>query len=122
MSRIISRAIADSIFILHAGVVVVALFGWLLPEMWPFYMAVLVGTLVSDLIFGHCIMSKWEFNLRKKLNPGVDYDYTYSSYYTYKITGSRLRNGFLRIAAYIFLISSLILSLWTHYGIAALQS
>ena len=62
------RVGADAIFILHFLLVLFVVFGWLTPRLWPWYMAALVVTLISDMVFGYCILSKWEFDLRKKHN------------------------------------------------------
>lgn len=115
-ARLISRMFADAIFVVHAGVVFVALFGWIWPDFWPLYMAVLIGTLVSDILLGYCILSKWEFDIRKRLNPSVDYDFTFSSYYTHTLTRQRLRNEFVLRIAYIFLPASILLGFLTHFA------
>ena len=70
------RVGADGVWALHFLVVVAILFGWLVPWLWPAYIAVLAGTLVSTLAFGHCVLSDWEYRLRRRADPRVEYDFS----------------------------------------------
>lgn len=106
------RLIADSIFVAHFLLVLLVLFGWAVPELWSVYMAALVTTLISDLIFGYCILSKWEFDLRKRINPKIQYDFTWATYYTYKLTNQRINHRFFKSVAILFLILSIGISLY----------
>ena len=115
VDRLIHRLIADAIFLLHVAVVFVITLGWLWPGLWPLYMCLLIVTLISDFILGYCILSKWEFDLRKRLNPHIEYEYAFASYYTYKLTNKRIGNELLANMVYLFLSVSIILALWTHY-------
>lgn len=72
-------------------------------------------SLVSELVLGYCILSKWEFDIRKKINPKLDYDYSFSSYYTYKITEHRLRANFYQFWATLFLSLSLLINLYFKF-------
>jgi hypothetical protein len=102
------------IFILHCAVVIIALFGWMWPILWPVYVLLITIVLLQDALLGYCILSKWEFALRRMLNPKLRYDYTFTSFYTYKLTHKRLSTQFIRVAGIIFLSSSLVLTLYTH--------
>lgn len=106
---------ADTIWLIHFGVVCIALFGWLLPQIWFLYLAVLVGTLISTSTLGYCVLSKWEFDLRKKLNPTLVYDYMYSSYYTYRLTGGYISNAFLARGGVVFAALSLAINLYFRF-------
>jgi hypothetical protein len=109
------RIVAELILGLHIFAVFLILFGWALPDMWWLYMSALVGTLVSDAIFGYCILSKWEFDLRKKYNPATDYDFSWTSYYTYKLTNVHISNRFYRIVAFTFLPLSIVINLYFKF-------
>lgn len=109
--KFLYRFCADVMWLVHFLVVCIALFGWFIPSIWLLYMAVLVGTLVSTLTLGHCILSKWEYELRKKINPAVTYDFPYASYYTYRLTHGHLSNSFLKWTGVIFVSLSLVINL-----------
>ncbi len=113
--KTVYRIGADSIWFLHFAVVCVALFGWLAPSIWFAYVAVLAGTLISTLTLGYCILSKWEYDLRQKVNPSVTYDFIYSSYYTYRLTRGYLSSTFLARAGVIFTGVSLTITLYFRY-------
>ena len=106
------RTGADAIWLIHFLVVSLVLFGWLVPSFWYVYMVVLTGTLISELIWSYCILSKWEFDLRKRLNPSINYDFTYATYYTYRLTQGRLSPRFLGQASIVFTSLSLLINLY----------
>ena len=112
---IIYRVGADLVWCLHFVVVALALFGWLWPQLWLAYIAVLTGTLISTLSYGYCILSKWEYDLRKKSSSPITYDFSYASYYTYRLTHGYLSNTFLARAGVLFAASSLIINLYFRY-------
>jgi hypothetical protein len=113
--KIVYRLLADSIWALHLLVVLTVLFGWLFPEWWHWYVSVLVAVLVSNVLWNYCLLSKWEFNLRKMIDPKVQYDHTYTSYYTYNLTRSYLSKYFLRWAGLGFTSLSLVISVYFRY-------
>ena len=110
--KLLYKVSADLIFLVHALLFLVILFGWAIPSIWYIYMSLLVITLLSDLVFGYCPISKWEFYLRKKVNPEVSYDYHWSSYYTRWLTSRNLSPTFFFRVAIFFLTSSLVLNLY----------
>lgn len=114
--KLIYRISADAIWLIHFLVVVLVLFGWLVPSLWYVYMAVLAGALLSELLLNYCFLSKWEFDLRKKINPGLDYDYSYTSYYTYKLTRQHLSTRFLARAGIVFTSFSLAINLYFRFS------
>jgi len=103
--------VANILFVLHALVVLIAVFGWLVASLWYVYMGILVLTLLSDVFFGYCILSKWEFDFRKKINPKTQYDYAWSTYYTYKLTNHRISNRTINRIALTFVVLSLIINI-----------
>ena len=113
--HILYRVGADIFWLIHFVVVCIALFGWLVPQIWLLYIAVLIGTLASTLTFGYCILSKWEFDLRKKSNPTLSYEYAYASYYTYRLTRGYLSGAFVAHTGVAFAASSLAINLYFRY-------
>lgn len=114
--KFVYRVSADTIWLFHLLVLLVALFGWLIPGIWPVYLLVLVGILLSELALSYCFLSKWEFDLRKKLCPHLDYDYSYTSYYTYKLTHQRISTRFIARTGMLFTSLSIILTLFFKFG------
>lgn len=102
--------LADAIWLFHTFVLVVALFGWLWPAIHTFYILVLALALLSNIFLGYCFLSKWEFDLRKRANPKLRYDYPYTSYYTYRLTRGRLSRRFLRLTVFFFTSISLLIN------------
>ncbi len=109
------KLLANGILFIHCIVLAIVLFGWLVPKLWPFYMATLLGTLVFELALGYCVLSKWEFALRKKIDPQTDYDYSFSSFYTHKLTQNHLSMKFFQVAATFFLVASLGLNIYFKF-------
>ena len=66
---------ANLIFLLHIVVVFVILFGWHFPSLYLLYLICLSVTLLSEIALGYCILTKWEFALRKKLVPDLNYNW-----------------------------------------------
>lgn len=111
------RIVADGIFCLHCAVVVVITFGWLFENLWILYVATLVITLTSELSLGYCFLSKWEFDLRKRIHSDIDYDYSFSSYYTNKLTHHKfkLSSEFIEKSGQFFLVASLLITFYFHF-------
>lgn len=113
--KYLTRVGADILFVLHFFIVMIVLFGWILESIWYFYMATLIITLIFDLIFNYCFISKWEFVLRKILNSELNYNYNWTSFYTHKFANKRLSDTFIKRIALFFLITSIIINLYFHY-------
>jgi hypothetical protein len=113
--KFIYRAGADAIFLLHFILVLLAISGWAFPSIWWFYMGALVATLLSDLVFGYCILSKWEFDLRKKYDPKTNYNYTWTTFYTYKITNHQIRDSFYKKVAITAIVLMLLINLYFRF-------
>lgn len=113
--RLLYRIGADSIFFIHFALVFIAVFGFLFPNLWYVYMSVLVATLISNLIFGYCVLSKWEFDLRKKVDPHTNYNFTWTTYYTYKFTNQRISDVFYKRAAIIVLVLCIAINLYFKF-------
>lgn len=111
----VKRIFADVIFLLHAALFPLIALGWLVPSIWYFYMTLLAVTLLSDVYFGYCILSKWEFDLRKSVDSQIDYNYTWSGYYVHFFTQKYLDDIFWKRVSVLFLVSSLAINIYFHY-------
>lgn len=109
-----NRVLAELLLAAHVCLVLFVLFGWLYPNVWILYTAALVTTLLSDVLFGYCVLSKWEFDLRKRHDPTIDYNYTWASYYTHKLTQHRISDGFYWHASVFSLSALTVISLYFH--------
>lgn len=112
---VVNRLLAELVLALHVALTAVIFFGWLWPELWWVYVATVVGTLIFDTILGYCLLSKWEFELRRKCNPSINYEYEWTVYYVYKLTGLTVSTKFVLTVAYIFLPLSLGLNVYFRY-------
>src|SRR5258708_4638539 len=113
--KIAYRIAADGIWVVHFLLVLLVLFGWAVPSLWYVYMTALVATLISVVVYGYCILSKWEFDLRKKNDPAIDYNFTWASYYTYKLTNHRISNRFYTRASIVFLVFAIAINMYLRY-------
>ena len=105
---------ANLIFILHLAVVFIVLFGWAFPSISIIYLMMLIATLASEAFLGYCFLTKWDFDLRKKLEPNLNYDYSFLNYYGYKLIGDKFPGGVVRPAALVFLIASIIIYFYRY--------
>lgn len=112
---ILYRILADLIFVFHFVVIMIVIFGWLFPSIWYLYMFVLVVSLIFDIFLGYCILSKWEFLLRKKLKPDLKYSYSFTTYYTYRLTNYWLTDRFMKIVAITFLSLSILINIALYF-------
>lgn len=101
------RVLADCMFFLHLAVICIVLFGWLFPEIFYLYVALLVAVLASNLFLRACVLSDIEFFLRKKYDPQTSYEYSYTTFYTHKLTKQVLGDNFLRVLGIFFTATSL---------------
>lgn len=108
--RFIYRIAADALFVFHFFVVMFVLFGWSIYALKPWYIGLLIITLIQHTFLGYCVLSKWEFNLRKKFSPEIDYNSTWVTFYTRRWSETFLTDGGFRILAIFFLITSLVIN------------
>jgi hypothetical protein len=114
-NKIIYRIIADFIWFIHLMIVIIVVFGGFFPKIFYVYVGILIVTLLSEIIWKYCILSKWEFDLRKKINPKINYEYEYASYYTYKLTHGKLSKYFLGQIGIYFVSISLVLAFYFKF-------
>jgi len=104
--------LANIVAFLHVVIVGVLLFGWSFSQPYILiYQVLLVITLVTELYFHYCLLTKWEFSLRKKLQPNLDYDYSFLIYYVFRYTRIRVNSKLLEILSVTFLILSICIQL-----------
>ena len=77
--------IANSLFLIHTAFAILVLVGWAIPSVSYIYFPVLIASLVSELALGHCVLTRWEFDIRKRLYPTLHYEHSFLIHY-----GSRL--------------------------------
>jgi hypothetical protein len=106
---------AVGVFILHCVVGVIIFLGWLWPSIWPLYVAILLIVFFQNWILGYCILSRWEFSLRRMINPKLRYKYNFTTYYTYKLTRQPLSTRFVQIMGTVFIASSLGITLFFRF-------
>lgn len=68
------KILADFVFIVHFLLVLTVMFGWLFPKLFYFFLAAIIATALSEILFKYCLLSKIEFGLRRKINPDKHYD------------------------------------------------
>lgn len=103
----IYRLLTDLIFIIHILVVLIVLFGWAFPVLKLIYLLVLIVSLMATLFLNACPLSKWEFDLRKKLDPSLNYDYTFLTYYFYKLGLRKIPSKVIKYSPLVFLSGSI---------------
>ncbi|MCA9352775.1 DUF2784 family protein [Patescibacteria group bacterium] len=113
--KIIYRTIGDIILLLHIFIFAVVVFGGFFPQYQNLYLAMIVLTILSDLVFGYCVVSKWEYYFRKKVDPRLNYDFTWTVHYLHKITNKNISPVFYKYVSAIFLILSLGIQLYFRF-------
>jgi hypothetical protein len=94
--RMVYRIAADALFLSHVVIVLLICVGWYFPQLYLVHLLALFGASVSNVYFGNCIFSTWEFTLRKKVNPEVNYEHGYMTHYIQKIFGDSMRDSFMK--------------------------
>jgi hypothetical protein len=115
VNRVLLLSLANLILVVHLALVLVILFGWYFPSIYWLYIGSLAATLLSEAVLGYCILTKWEFDVRKKLEPNLDYDYAFLSYYFYKYIGINIPRRYIKYPAIVFLVVSLVVALVARY-------
>lgn len=106
---------ANPVFLVHAVNFLILVFGWAIPALWPIYMGVLVATLTSLLFLSYCPLTKWEFELRKKVDPTVECPSGFLNLYAYKLVGMRISDTFIYWTGIFFLSASIAISVYFRF-------
>ncbi|MFZ2521981.1 MAG: DUF2784 family protein [Minisyncoccia bacterium] len=67
-------AIASILFTVHFLLFFLVAVGWLIPSLFYFFLGALIATFLSEIFLGYCPLSKWEFDLRRRLDPSREFD------------------------------------------------
>ena len=108
LSKYKHRILADFIVVLHVAVVLLLVFGWKLPDgyIWMYHVG-LVLVIVFGIIFGGCILTIWEYNLRKKTGVDISFEDPFIIYYVYKNTRLRIPPTIFRVVSVSFYLVSI---------------
>ncbi|HEY4480322.1 MAG TPA: DUF2784 family protein [Candidatus Paceibacterota bacterium] len=87
LQKFFYQTFADLVFIVHLGLVLLVVFGWLIPALFYFFLGALVATFLSEIFLSYCFLSRMEFNLRKKIDPAKIYDKSCIVHYTRVLFG-----------------------------------
>lgn len=82
-----TKAVANFVFIIHLVLVCLVTFGWLIPGFFYFHLILLLATLFSEIFLGYCPLTRWEFGIRKKLDPTLSFDKSCIVHYIRKWQG-----------------------------------
>lgn len=113
--KLLYRVGADVVFFFHFIWIMLGMFAWAWAELWYTYVFVVVTTIASYLFSRNCILTRWEFALRRRAGQWLDFSSDWIPYYTHKLGGSRVSDAFLFRAALFFLVSTLALNLYFRY-------
>lgn len=119
IKRFLYLSTANIIFVIHLFLVLVVTFGWLTDSLFYLFIITITATVLSELVFGYCVLSKWEFDLRRKIDPSKVYDTSCIMHYGRGLFGLKPReksfttktfiqkNSFLILLGSLFIIANL---------------
>jgi hypothetical protein len=114
MKKTIVKILANGILFVHALVVFIILFGWRFDKFSWVYISILSITFFTQLFLGYCFLTRWEFNLRKKLDPTLDYDSSFLSWYMYKYSNIHIPTKGIKYVSLAFLFISIVIFLYSN--------
>lgn len=79
---ILYNFLADTIFIIHFALVLSVIFSWLFPSLFYYFLVLWVLTFVSEILFGRCVLTNLEFDLRRKIDPTKKFEKSCIVHYT----------------------------------------
>jgi hypothetical protein len=85
--RFFHQVSADFVFFIHLLLIFTVAFGWLIPGLFYTHLTLVVLTLLSELLWGYCLLTRLEFGIRKKLNPALLFDTSCIIHYVRKWKG-----------------------------------
>ena len=116
--RYFYSTVANSLFLLHAAFALIVLVGWAIPDVVYVYLPVLLTSLIAERLLGYCVLTKWEFAIRKRLYPALHYEHSFLIHYGCKVfhieRSDKLSRKSTQCGGYAFsllLLSSLALSI-----------
>ncbi len=72
--KLLYTTLANIIFLFHLSLVLVICLGWLFPSLFYIFILFLIATALSEITLGYCFLTKWEFDLRRKIYPTKIFD------------------------------------------------
>lgn len=78
---------ANTIFIFHFALVLIVCLGWIFPSLFYIFITLLFATALSEIFLGYCILTKWEFDIRRKMQPTKQYDTSCIFHYSRVLIG-----------------------------------
>ncbi|KND48706.1 MAG: hypothetical protein AB198_00090 [Parcubacteria bacterium C7867-003] len=66
--------LANIIFLFHLTFVFIVSLGWLIPSMFYIFLVSLIAAVLSEVFLGYCFLTRWEFDLRRKIYPSQEFD------------------------------------------------
>ncbi len=109
--KILYPFVANIVFLFHIILVFIILFGFLFGSIYLFYLSLLIIVFLFELVLGHCPLTKPEFYFRRKIDPALDYDSSFLSYYGHKFVEGKISYNLIRYSALFFLSLAIILNL-----------
>ena len=71
--RYFYSTVANSLFLLNTAFALLVIVGWAIPGLVYVYLPLLLTSLVAERLLGYCVLTKWEFAIRKRLYPASHY-------------------------------------------------
>ena len=109
MKKLIIKILANFILIVHAVFVFIILFGWSFTSFSLIYILTLLIAFFTQLFMGYCVLTRWEFYLRKKLDQTLDYDSSFLSWYMYKYSNIHIPTRGIKYVSLAFLFISIVI-------------
>lgn len=98
------KLFANLLLLLHVLVVIIVLVGWYYPSLQMIHLIIAFLVLIAEVFLGYCPLTRWEFLLRKKVEPNLNYDSSFLSYYAYKVLKVDIPGRVIRYPAILVLV------------------
>lgn len=116
MVRLIYWIGASFLAVVHPVVTLVILLGWAHEDLFCLHGFFVFLTVLSWVFYGHCVLSDWEYKLRKKLDSDIElYEYGYLHYHLRKLTPIAPDKKFIKRIGMPFLVCLLIVWCFNLY-------
>lgn len=109
-----------TLFALHIAIILINLFGWIIPSWRRFHLWVVGTTLFSWIVlgiwkgFGYCILTDWEWDIKRQLGE-TDLPYSFVTYLTNNIFGLGLSTQTVDIITIGAFIPPIIISIYLNF-------
>ncbi len=115
--KTVYRRVADLIFIAHIAVVIIVLVGWAFPQqlLWMYQVTVILTFLFGLLHRGTCILTKYEWQFRRKYHIGEFNDNLFIPYYLKRYLGINVSEKMWNACTITLVVVSFIYVLYTLF-------